>query len=96
MISSISMVDFLKIEVPIQVIDIRSVESYNNNHIPGARNVPFEKLLVNPNKYLNKNETYYIYCQKGTKSLRICQMLGRMGYRVINVIGGYESWVLER
>ena len=73
MISSISMVDFLKIEVPIQVIDIRSVESYNNNHIPGARNVPFEKLLVNPNKYLNKNETYYIYCQKGTKSLRICQ-----------------------
>ena len=55
----------------INIIDIRSVEKYNNNHIEGAINIPFDKLLMNPNKYLKKNETYYIYCQRGIQSRKM-------------------------
>ena len=77
------------------IIDIRSVESYNNNHIPNAINIPFEKLVIEPNKYLNKNTTYYIYCRSGTTSLKACQILRNKGYSVVNVIGGYEGWILE-
>lgn len=76
------------------IIDIRSIEKYNSNHIPGAINIPFEKLITNPNKYLNRNEVYYIYCQKGMQSKRASMILKSQGFKVVNVIGGYESWIL--
>lgn len=78
------------------VIDIRSNEKYNNNHIPGSINIPFESLLINPAKYLRKSDTYYLYCQKGIQSRKLCTILKNAGYRVINISGGYEAWLLEQ
>ncbi len=77
------------------IIDIRSIESYNNNHIPGSINVPFDNLISEPYKYLNIGTTYYIYCRKGISSLKACNILLRQGYKVVNVLGGYEKWILE-
>ena len=78
------------------IIDIRSVEKYNNNHIPGAINIPFENLLINPSKYLKKMDVYYIYCQRGIQSRKLCLILKSAGYNAINFNGGYESWALEQ
>ena len=78
----------------VNIIDIRSVQSYNNNHIPNAKNIPLEKLIIEPSRYLNKNDKYYIYCQKGLSSENICSILSKEGYNVVNLIGGYESWIL--
>ena len=77
------------------IIDIRSIEKFNNNHINGAINIPFENLLLNPSKYLRKTDTYYIYCQRGVQSRKLCLMLKNMGYKVVNINGGYEAWILE-
>ncbi len=96
MLSNISMSEFLKRKPEGQIVDIRSIQSYNNNHIPGARNIPIEKLLSEPHKHLNKFEIYYIYCQSGARSIAVCKQLLRLGFKVINVEGGYESWILER
>ena len=49
----------------INIIDIRSIEKYNDNHIDGARNIPMILLLKDPSKYLEYGKIYYIYCQKG-------------------------------
>lgn len=95
MLSSITVEEFLKIPNP-SIIDIRSIENYNNNHIPNSINIPFEKLIITPNKYLNFNTVYYIYCQKGYISLSVCRTLASMGYRVVNIIGGYEEWLLKK
>ena len=78
------------------VIDIRSEQSYNNNHIPGSINIPYSKLLANPSNYLEKGKKYYIYCQKGITSLKLCNYLLSLGYNVVNIIGGYEEWILKR
>ncbi len=78
------------------IIDIRSIEKFNNNHINGAINIPFENLLLNPSKYLRKTDTYYIYCQRGVQSRKLCLMLKNMGYKVVNINGGYEAWILEQ
>ena len=78
------------------IIDIRSIEKYNDNHIPGAINIPLKNLLMNPSKYLNKSKLYYIYCQRGIQSRKLCLMLKNMGYKVVNIHGGYEAWVLEQ
>lgn len=95
MISSISITELKNKINSVNIIDIRSVQSYNNNHIPTATNIPMEKLIVDPKKYLQANKVYYIYCQKGISSLKVCQMLNRMGYHTVNISGGYEEWVLQ-
>lgn len=95
MISSISVSELKRIMPRVHIIDIRSVEKYNDSHIPGAINIPSDKLLTSYDKYLNQSETYYIYCQKGLKSLQLSQILNRLGYKLINLNGGYESWVLQ-
>lgn len=77
------------------IIDIRRRESYNNNHIPNAINIPFEELIIEPSKYLNKEVKYYLYCRSGITSLKACEILIRQGYHVTNIIGGYEKWLLE-
>lgn len=79
----------------INIIDIRSIQKYNNRHIDGAINIPLEKLLINYNKYLDKNKKYYIYCQKGIQSRKLCQILKNNGFAVVNILGGYEAWVLN-
>lgn len=95
MIPNISIRDLLK-DNKQNIIDIRSVESYNNNHIPNAINIPFEKLISSPNSYLNRNTMYYIYCRSGITSKKACQILLNMGYNVTNISGGYEGWLLMK
>ena len=80
----------------VSVIDIRRIESFNNGHIDGAKNIPFNQLIIAPEKYLQKNQSYYLYCQKGTKSIKACQILSRVGYQVYNILGGYEAWILSK
>lgn len=95
MIHNISIKELLQ-KSNINIIDIRSVEKYNDNHIENSKNIPMQLLLQNPSKYLNYNDTYYIYCQKGINSKEVCRRLLIKGYKVININGGYESWLLEK
>ena len=92
---NISVTELIKLRSA-NIIDIRSTENYNSNHIPGARNIPYDKLLLNPETYLNKNTIYYIYCKRGITSRGLCQTLQRQGYKAVNVTGGYEEWLLEK
>ncbi len=87
-------VNELKSMTNINIIDIRSREKYNDNHIPNSINIPFNEIILNLDKYFNKNELYYIYCQKGIMSQKACIMLSNLGYNVVNISGGYESWVM--
>lgn len=80
----------------VNIIDIRSIQKFNDNHIPNAKNIPMLLLLKEPNKYLNLNETYYIYCQKGLNSYKLCQVLYKKGYKVVNIKEGYEGWLLQK
>ena len=93
---NISIKDFIKIYNEVNIIDIRSRQKYNDSHILNAKNIDKNELILNPYKYLEKNKKYYIYCQKGTSSIRICQILKNMGYNVYNILGGYEEWLLRK
>lgn len=95
MIPSITITDLLQYN-GLNIIDIRSEQSYNNNHIPGAINIPFEKLIVNPEKYLSRDKKYFIYCQRGITSPRTCQILINKGYKTVDIIGGYEEWIMKK
>ena len=92
---SISIKELLKNNIS-NIIDIRSIQKYNDNHILNAINIQPAELITNSNKYLNKRDKHYIYCQKGIQSTKVCNYLRKRGYNVINIIGGYEAWILEK
>lgn len=96
MMSSINIHDFLKLSENINIIDIRNKEKYNSNHIKNAINIPYNILLMSPEKYISKEKKYYIYCQKGLSSYNICRILSNLGYKVININGGYERYIMNK
>ena len=76
----------------LNLIDIRDNYLYNLGSIPYSKNIPMNFLIMNPNNYLNMKDTYYIYCNRGINSVKTCEALSRLGYNVINIIGGYEEY----
>ena len=77
----------------VNIIDVRKNFLYNLGAIPGSRNIPMDFLMSNPDKYLNKNEEYYIYCTQGMESIKVCDKLSKKGYKVVNVLGGYQDFL---
>ena len=52
------------------IIDIRNENEFIMGTIPTSRNIPAIKLEVSPEKYLHKDQTYYIFCNNG--KIKIC------------------------
>lgn len=78
------------------IIDIRSRNEYSINHIPGSINIESLELLSNPTKYLNKNDTYYLYCTSGYTSKMVVNKLNNMGYNTVNIDGGFNNYLLRK
>lgn len=76
----------------INLIDIREHHEFKIGTVKGAKNIPSEELLKNTDKYLNKDEKYYIMCRAGSKSLKTCQELWAKGYDVYDVAGGFSQY----
>lgn len=76
----------------LNIIDIRDQYLYNLGKIPNAKNIPMNFLIMNPQNYLDDEETYYIYCSHGNNSRRVCKILTDKGYDVVNIIGGYNEY----
>ena len=79
----------------INIIDIRKSFLYNLGSIPSSKNIPSTYLLANPENYLDKNCIYYIYCASGLQSPKVCLELYNKGYNVVNVLGGYNDYLLS-
>ena len=77
----------------IELIDIREVNEYNRGSIKSAKNIPMQTLLGNPDKYLKKDKEYYILCQSGGRSARVCSELSKEGFNVTNIAGGVGSYL---
>lgn len=66
-----------------KIIDVRDRYEYNLFHMDGAINIPYDDLIENYRMYLNKNETYYLYCKSGKLSKRASIILNYLGYNTI-------------
>ena len=77
----------------VNIIDIRKNYFYNIGNIPTSKNIPGTFLLMNPEKYLNKEKEYYIYCTSGMESPKVCSNLDSKGYKVVNILGGYHDYL---
>lgn len=76
----------------VNVIDIREADELSVGAVAGSKHIPMMGLIMNKDQFLNKNETYYIYCAAGGRSYQTCSMLADAGYNVVNLDGGYSSY----
>ena len=70
------------------LLDVRRVDEYQTKHIPGSINIPVEVIEEAPLILLDKNQTIYVYCRSGVRSLKASEALINMGYTNIIEIGG--------
>lgn len=77
------------------VIDLRSKEEFEELHVEGARNVPYDNLKMY-RKYLPKDKLYILYCDRGSSSLMAARELSKEGYRTVTVVGGFQALVYDK
>lgn len=83
-------IEGLRIEKGYILIDIRSKNDYRESHWEGAINYP-EEYVEDYTKVLLKKRPIIVYCQHGGASMQLARLLGRKGYEVGSVVGGYEA-----
>lgn len=74
------------------LIDTRETYDYRIGHIPNSINIPQDLLELVPERYLQKNKKYYLYCEKGIKSKKLSDELNLKGYKTYSINGGYQEW----
>jgi|SRR5699024_9763652 len=83
---SIKQLEQKLVESPM-IIDVRTPQEFVSGHIPGAKNVPLNKIgSFQPRGFV------YVICQTGSRSRRATKELTDKGYEAMNVKGGMMRW----
>ena len=83
-------IERLRIEKRAILIDVRAREDYRKGHWEGAINYP-EDEIEDYTKVLGNRRPIIVYCEHGGSSMQIARELGKSGYDVATIVGGYEA-----
>lgn len=73
------------------ILDVRKTKEYQAEHIEGAQHFPLSQLERNLNR-LDKNQTYYVHCAGGYRSMIASSMLKAAGFEnLIEIAGGFNA-----
>ena len=85
-------------EEPDQVIlDVRTEEEVAEGTLAGAINIDYlGDQLLDQLDQLDRDETYFIICRTGRRSVRTGILMRNWGFpKVVNLDGGLTAWVKE-
>ena len=72
------------------IIDVRTIDEYNREHIPNAVNIPLDQI---ENITYDKNTKIIVHCQTGIRSEEAVKKLANLGYTSLyNLDGGLLNW----
>lgn len=73
------------------ILDVRKPSEFEAEHVKGARNLPLD--FINENfTALDPNETWYVHCAGGYRSVIFQSILKARGYHnLIDVAGGFKA-----
>ena len=83
-------IEKLRVEKRAILVDIRPKKDYREGHWEGAISYP-EEDVEDYSRVLVKRRPIILYCQHGGSSMQLARTLGRSGYEVGSVVGGYEA-----
>ncbi|NOQ36245.1 MAG: hypothetical protein GQ569_10165 [Methylococcaceae bacterium] len=78
----------------ILLVDVRSVDEYQLEHISGAISIPFNEIEqhIDKIKILSKNRRLITYCSTGPRSFDALSTLERYDIEGSNLSGGFDAW----
>ncbi|MCF6208826.1 MAG: rhodanese-like domain-containing protein, partial [Ghiorsea sp.] len=75
------------------LVDVRSLEEYEQCHIDGAKHIPLHLLTVR-HEEIGDDKPVYIICLSGARSAQAAQWLTPQRTQpMINVAGGMSAWL---
>ena len=75
------------------ILDVRTQEEYEADHIPGAICIPNETIGTEDIPELpDKEQLILVYCRSGNRSKQASEKLAKQGYTNIVEFGGINSW----
>jgi len=75
----------------IKILDVRKATEYYAEHILDAENLPLDDINSNMAR-LDKNQTYYVHCAGGYRSMIFNSMLRARGFtNLVDVQGGFKA-----
>ena len=82
---------FKELHESFNVLDVRTAAEYEKGHLSNAVNIPLAE-LESKLAELDNNETYYVHCKSGYRSVIACSVLKKNGIKnVINIKKGYDA-----
>ncbi len=73
-----------------QFVDVRTREEFARGTLPGAINIPVDELRDRLGEL--EGEEIVVNCQVGQRGHVATRMLTELGYRAVNLDGGYRTW----
>ncbi len=75
------------------ILDVRTIEEYEEKHIPGAINIPNKTIGSEEIPELpDKEQRILVYCRSGNRSKQAAAKLAALGYINITEFGGINDW----
>jgi len=76
------------------VVDARSAQSYQEERIAGAVNIPHRTMTEESTRHLDRDALYVIYCDGigCNASTKGALNMTRLGFRVKELMGGLDWW----
>jgi len=76
----------------IVLVDVRTPEEFESGHLEHAININFyDPKFIEKFNIADKETTIYLYCKMGGRSARAASVLDSLGYKVVNLEGGYNA-----
>lgn len=80
-----------KIKAGAVVVDVRSVDEYQDEHFPKALNIPVNELSSRAGEIGSKDKAIVLYCASGSRSAMGARILKSLGFTdVVNAGGLYD------
>ena len=86
-----SFADALDANPQTKVVDVRKAGEFASEHVEGAIHISLE-FLANKIDFIPKDETFYLHCAAGYRSLIAHSLLKARGYHnAIDILGGFKA-----
>jgi phage shock protein E len=83
---------FAKDKTTAFIIDVRTVQEWNNGHIEGAVLIPYDQIEKSIGAIVkDKSQKIYLYCRTGRRSALAQEALDKLGYKDVINLGSIEK-----
>ena len=74
------------------LLDVRTAGEYDGGHLPGAVNIPVDRLADGMRQLPDPDRVIVVYCRSGVRSSRAAGLLRRAGFATVHDLGGMSNW----